>query len=156
MIGEFSAKAGDMIAKKLPLMARRYHFVLLGIGGVILLVLFVNLYVRHQVGTVREWELPFWALVVMTSLVCLVYTVAAIVYIRTVKDLAALKATQEALKRSEDRYRNLVEHSHGLICTHDLKGVLLSVNKAAASKLGYLPEELVGRSIQDILSPDAK
>lgn len=54
---------------------------------------------------------------------------------------------------SPQRYRELVEQSRGLICTHDLAGVLLSVNRAAADRLGYAPEELVGRSLADLLAP---
>lgn len=54
---------------------------------------------------------------------------------------------------SLQRYRELVEQSRGLICTHDLAGVLLSVNRAAADRLGYPPEDLVGRSLGDLLAP---
>jgi PAS domain S-box-containing protein len=54
---------------------------------------------------------------------------------------------------SPQRYRELVEQSRGLICTHDLAGILLSVNRAAADRLGYAPDELVGRSLGDLLAP---
>ena len=54
---------------------------------------------------------------------------------------------------SLQRYRELVEQSRGLICTHDLAGVLLSVNRAAADRLGYAPDELIGRSLGDLLAP---
>ena len=54
---------------------------------------------------------------------------------------------------SPQRYRELVEQSRGLICTHDLAGVLLSVNRAAADRLGYRPDDLVGRSLGDLLAP---
>ena len=45
-------------------------------------------------------------------------------------------------------YRLLVEHSLGLMCIHDLNGVLLSINPAAAQTLGYTPKECLGRSIR--------
>ena len=35
---------------------------------------------------------------------------------------------ERALRESEDRYRDLVEHSQDLICTHDLEGRVLSAN----------------------------
>ena len=54
---------------------------------------------------------------------------------------------------SPQRYRELVEQSRGLICIHDLAGVLLSVNHAAAERLGYTQDELVGRSMGDLLAP---
>ena len=57
---------------------------------------------------------------------------------------------------SPQRYRELVEQSRGLICTHDLAGVLLSVNRAAAERLGYTPDELVGRSMADLLAPTVR
>jgi len=61
-----------------------------------------------------------------------------------------------AVDPSERRYRALVESSRGLICTHDLSGVLLSVNRAAAERLGYAAEELVGRSLEDLLAPSVR
>src|SRR6266481_5050570 len=51
----------------------------------------------------------------------------------------ARREAEAALRESEDRYRDLVEHSHDLICTHDLEGRLLSVNQTAAKALGYAP-----------------
>ena len=59
----------------------------------------------------------------------------------------------EVAQPSAQRYRELVEQGRGLICTHDLAGILLSVNRAAAERLGYAPEELVGRSLGDLLTP---
>lgn len=47
------------------------------------------------------------------------------------------KRVEAELHRSEDRYKNLFNHSLGLICTHDLHGALLSVNPAAAFAVGY-------------------
>lgn len=57
---------------------------------------------------------------------------------------------------SDQRYRALVESSKGLICTHDLAGILLSVNPAAADRLGYAADELVGRSLGDFLAPSVR
>lgn len=57
---------------------------------------------------------------------------------------------------SEQPYRALVESSAGLICTHDMTGILLSVNRAAAERLGYAADELVGRSLADVLAPSVR
>ena len=54
---------------------------------------------------------------------------------------------------TEQLYRGLVENSRDLICTHDLDGLLLTVNLAAAQTLGYDPGELVNRSLRELLSP---
>ncbi len=67
--------------------------------------------------------------------------------------LAERERAAESLRASESRYRHLVEHSQGLICTQDLAGTLLSVNPAAARLLGYQPHEMVGRSLREFVAP---
>jgi PAS domain S-box-containing protein len=69
---------------------------------------------------------------------------------------AAWLETTEALRESERRYRELVEHSLGLICTHDLIGTILSLNSASANSLGYEPEHGIGRNLREFLSPDKR
>jgi len=60
------------------------------------------------------------------------------------------------LRESEDRYRDLVENSRDLICTHDLEGRILSVNPWAARVLGYAPEEFLQRNFREFLSPKSR
>lgn len=50
-------------------------------------------------------------------------------------------------------YRLLVENSLGLMCIHDMDGILLTINPAAAQSLGYRVEECCGRSIRELLAP---
>jgi PAS domain S-box-containing protein len=64
--------------------------------------------------------------------------------------------TANALHETERRYRELVENSLGLICTHDLVGTILSVNPAAATSLGYRPEQGIGHNLRDFLSPETR
>ncbi|HVI53519.1 MAG TPA: diguanylate cyclase [Luteibacter sp.] len=59
-----------------------------------------------------------------------------------------------SLEASERRFRQLFHYSLGLICTHDLDGVLLSVNPAAAQSLGYPINSLMGRSLADFMRPE--
>jgi PAS domain S-box-containing protein len=66
---------------------------------------------------------------------------------------AAWQETTDALRESERRYRELVECSLGLICTHDLTGTILSINSASANSLGYQPGHGVGRNLRDFLVP---
>ncbi|HEV7699583.1 MAG TPA: sensor domain-containing diguanylate cyclase [Pyrinomonadaceae bacterium] len=75
----------------------------------------------------------------------------------TIKDLEQkLERTEEALRDSESRYQHLVARTHGLICTHDLDGVLLSVNPAATEILGYEAAEMVGHDLREFLPAPAR
>jgi PAS domain S-box-containing protein len=69
---------------------------------------------------------------------------------------AAWQETTDALRDSERRYRELVEYSLGLICTHDLTGTIVSINPAAATSLGYQPAEGIGRNLRDFLAADTR
>src|SRR5579859_528724 len=66
-------------------------------------------------------------------------------------DVTEQRSAEAALRESEDRYRDLVEHSLDLICTHDLEGRLLSVNELPAKILGYSREELIKKPMKDFL-----
>ncbi|MBA3241879.1 MAG: diguanylate cyclase [Acidobacteria bacterium] len=67
--------------------------------------------------------------------------------------LAERERAAESLRASESRYRHLVEHSQGLICTQDLAGTLLSINPAAARLLEYETHEMVGRNLCEFVAP---
>lgn len=66
------------------------------------------------------------------------------------------KRMEDALRLSEDRYRDLVENSQDLICTHDLEGRILSLNDAAVRLIGYDGRKLLRMNIRDILFPEAR
>lgn len=74
--------------------------------------------------------------------------------IAVTRDISERKKAEGALRESEDRYRDLIEHSADLVCTHDLTGRLLSVNPAPARALGYEIHELLGMSMREVVAPE--
>ena len=67
------------------------------------------------------------------------------------------KRNEEALRKSEARYRDLVENIEEMICTHDLAGNLLSVNESLVRQMGYeRAEDFVGHNLSEGLAPDVR
>ena len=73
-----------------------------------------------------------------------------------VSDITEKERAKEALRQSENNYRDLFDHTRLLICTHDLKGNLLSINPWATSVMGYDSKNLVGKNIQSLIAPDTR
>ena len=72
------------------------------------------------------------------------------------RDITVRKRAIRALEISEGRFRKLFQHSLGLICTHDLEGVLISVNPAVARALDYSVGDLLGLNLADLMPPDRR
>ena len=68
-------------------------------------------------------------------------------------------AEERENKRLRDRlelFRQFVENSQGLVCSHDLTGKLLYVSPASAMELGYAPDDGVGRNLREFLAPSVR
>ena len=77
-------------------------------------------------------------------------------FVGTAQEITARKEMEVVLSESEDRYRDLVEHSTDLICTYSLDGRLLSVNELPAKLLGYSREELLKKPMREFLPAEAR
>ena len=71
-------------------------------------------------------------------------------------DVTVQRAAEDTLRESEARYRQIVEGSLGMVCMHDLEGVLLSVNTHGAASVGRTVDELVGHSLVEFIPEDRK
>ncbi|OPX41173.1 MAG: hypothetical protein B1H13_03530 [Desulfobacteraceae bacterium 4484_190.3] len=66
----------------------------------------------------------------------------------------ALRESEEKLRRSEKRYRDLFDSVSDLIYTQDLEGRFMNGNRAMTSIFGYELEEFIGRKAADFMKPE--
>lgn len=66
-------------------------------------------------------------------------------FIVLIHDITERKRDQEAIQKSEQRYRRIIETAAEGIWTVDKRGRTTFANQRIASLLGYTPEELIGR-----------
>ncbi|MCX9010577.1 MAG: PAS domain S-box protein [Candidatus Methanoperedens sp.] len=71
-----------------------------------------------------------------------------------VKDITERKRVEEALKKSEEKYRTMIEHSNDLIWMLDRQGNFVYFNKKAEDVSGYNLEDWKGKSFAPMVSPD--
>ena len=70
-------------------------------------------------------------------------------------DLTDIRRAERELTEREEHYRTLVQVSQDTIFLVDTAGVVQYANRAAERLLGYLPEDLLGRQVQEFLAPDS-
>ena len=63
------------------------------------------------------------------------------------RDISNRRQTEEALRRSEEMYRSVMEASYQPIVVYDLDGLATFINPAFTRVFGWTPEELIGRQI---------
>ena len=78
----------------------------------------------------------------------------AIRLVGTHADITDRKKAEEDLRRSEERFRSLIDQAADAIFVHDFNGRFLEVNQQACNALGYTRDELLSMSVSDV-DPDA-
>ena len=75
-----------------------------------------------------------------------------------IRDLSERKRTVEALRESEERFRDLYENAPNAYFSIGADGCLRTCNRRAGELLGYGVDELIGRPVMDLYAetPDGK
>ena len=72
----------------------------------------------------------------------------------TFRDISERKQMEIALRRSDKRYRSIFESNATLIVSVDADGIVIDCNARIQRMLGYLPEEIIGKKLIDIVHRD--
>jgi len=73
--------------------------------------------------------------------------------VEIVTDITGRRKAEEALRQSEQKYRELFENANDIIFILDFKGKILSCNAAASKTYGYAPEQMLRLNIENLLDP---
>ena len=71
------------------------------------------------------------------------------------RDVTTRIDAQAALKASEDRFRHIYENSPVMMHSIDETGIIRNVNKRWLEVLGYSREEVLGRTISFVMTPES-
>jgi PAS domain S-box-containing protein len=75
-------------------------------------------------------------------------------FIAQVRDITVQREARVAMRRSEARFRSLIENATDVITVLDADGRIRFESPSVKRILGYDPDELVGRPVMDYVHPD--
>jgi PAS domain S-box-containing protein len=79
---------------------------------------------------------------------------AVVAAVGVARDMTREMAAEESMRRTEIKYRDVVENANDIIFTVDSKGYCLSMNRAGRSVSGYVADDTRGIHLGQIVAPE--
>ena len=95
---------------------------------------------------------PFWRMLTVSDLENRSGKKSAKLLI--IRDITERRAAETALRKSEKKFRNIVENIDQMFFNIDADGIIRYTSPASEKIMGRTPEELAGRHFSDFLFPD--
>jgi PAS domain S-box-containing protein len=74
--------------------------------------------------------------------------------IMVIREITERKTIEDQLKKSEEKYRSLIEHASDAIYLLDFDGRIIEVNESMCSMTGYTRNELLKLNISELIDPE--
>jgi diguanylate cyclase (GGDEF)-like protein/PAS domain S-box-containing protein len=147
-------KIGDSLAPEIQKVAQEYD-----IESILITPLFhgqsylggISL---HQCDREREWTENELTLVKTIADRCAIAIHQAILYQQAQTELTERRRVELELRKSERRFRVLIENATDIIMILDAEQVCHYISPSAERIIGYAPEELVDRSLIEFVHPE--
>ncbi len=91
------------------------------------------------------------------ALLCILIGLSVLfLYRRASQEIVRRKTAEQALRKSEARYRFLYHHTPAMLHSIDPEGNLVSVSDYWIETMGYRRRQVVGRPLTDFLTPESR
>ena len=115
----------------------------------------INMYEKFTTLSQRYEYLQLDELIVVCAILAFAMIVFAVRRVHELKqDILERSHAKEALRRSEEQFRLLIENASDIIMVLDRQGVICYGSPSVATVLGYSPTDLIGENAFAFMHPD--